>query len=112
MPFMQLDTISQSEPVPGFVGRFIHSENITIADWEIKAGSVLSEHAHLHEQIAYILEGSLELTLEGETQILTPGMIAIIPSNAPHEGKALTDCHLVDIFYPVREDLRQMPEKK
>ena len=112
MPFIQLEEMSQSEPIPGFRGRFIHSENMTIADWRIKKGSSFPEHSHPHEQIAFILEGKFELTLEGEARILTPGTIAIIPSNMPHEGKALTECTLVDMFYPVREDLRQEPEHK
>jgi len=112
MPFIQLEDISQSEPFPGFLGRFIHSDNITVADWNIKEGSSFRNHSHPHEQIAYILEGKFELTLGGEVRVLTPGTIAIIPSNVPHEGKALTECRLLDMFYPVREDLRQNPEQK
>ena len=112
MPFIQLEEISQSEPIPGFLGRFIHSENMTVADWRIKEGSSFPEHTHPHEQIAFILEGKFELNLGGETRVLTPGTIAVIPSNMPHEGKALTECHLLDIFYPVREDLRLESKNK
>jgi quercetin dioxygenase-like cupin family protein len=110
MSFIQLDTIHQAEPFPGFLGRFVHSENMTVADWRIREGSSFPEHSHPHEQIAYLLEGKFELTLEGEVNILTPGSLVIIPSNVPHEGKALLDCHLVDVFCPVREDLRQDSE--
>ena len=95
-----------------FFGRFIHSENMTIADWKIKAGSRMPEHTHPHEQVAYLLEGRFELTLEGETRLLTPGTLAVIPSNAPHTGTAVTDCHLVDVFHPVREDLRESSNQK
>ena len=110
MPFIQLEKISQAEPFPGFLGRFIHSENMTVADWRIQEGSNFPEHTHPHEQIAFILNGRFELTLEGEVKILTPGTIAVIPPNIPHSGVALTECHLLDIFSPVREDLRQIPE--
>ena len=112
MSFLQLNTITPAEPVPGFVGRFIHSDNMTVADWNIKDGSSFPEHTHHHEQIAFVLEGTFELTLGGETRVLTPGMVAIIPANMPHAGRALSDCHLLDMFYPVREDLRPNPEQK
>jgi quercetin dioxygenase-like cupin family protein len=96
--------------MPGFTGSSIHSDNMTVVDWKITEGSSFAEHTHPHEQIAFILEGRFELSLEGESQILEPGMVAVIPSNAPHGGKALTDCRLIDMFCPVREDFRQLSE--
>jgi quercetin dioxygenase-like cupin family protein len=112
MPSIQLENRFPAEPIPGFQGRFIHSENMTVADWKIKEGSTSPEHSHPQVQIAFILDGMFELTLEGESMVLTPGTVAIIPSNMPHVGKALTECRLLDIFYPVREDLRQLTEPK
>ena len=41
------------EVIPGFVGRFLHSDSMTFALWEIAAGSTLPEHAHLHEQVVH-----------------------------------------------------------
>jgi len=84
----------------------VHSENTTTAFWEVEAGSVLPEHAHVHEQIAQVTEGEFVLTIAGETTIMLPGMVAVIPSNVPHSGKALTPCKMVDTFYPVREEYR------
>lgn len=26
--------------------------------------------------------------------------------HVPHSGRALTDCRVIDVFYPVREDYR------
>ena len=99
-----LDTIDAKEIVPGFHGKFIHSEKMTVAYWDITAGSPLPEHAHPHEQVVNVLKGTLALTVEGETQELTPGSVVVIPSNVPHSGKAVTDCKVIDVFCPVRED--------
>jgi quercetin dioxygenase-like cupin family protein len=46
------------------------------------------------------------LIVEGEIKILEPGIIAVIPPNIPHGGRALTDCELLDVFMPEREDYK------
>jgi quercetin dioxygenase-like cupin family protein len=104
MPFLTIETLAEKEVVPGFNGRFLHTPNLTLAYWDIKAGSILPEHHHIHEMVVNLIEGEFEMTVGGETQILTPGMVAAIPGNVPHSGKALTDCRIIDVFYPIRED--------
>ena len=106
MPFIDIKDIRELEPVPGYHGRFLHSENMTVAFWEIEAGAVMPEHAHPHEQVFTILEGEFELTIEGEIRHCIPGQAAVIPSSVLHSGRAVTPCRVIDIFHPVREDLR------
>jgi quercetin dioxygenase-like cupin family protein len=102
----RLQAIKSREVFPGFHGRFIHSDQMTFAYWEIKKGRSLPEHAHMHEQVANILEGEFELTLDGTPFVLKPGSVLPIPSNVKHKGRALTDCKILDVFYPVREDYK------
>jgi quercetin dioxygenase-like cupin family protein len=104
MSFIKISDIKAKEVVPGFRGRFIHSANITVAYWDIKAGSSIPVHHHVHEMIVNVISGKLELTIDKETQVLEAGMAAIIPSNIPHTAKGLTDCKIIDVFYPVRTD--------
>lgn len=105
MPFIQLSDIQSKELLPGFSVKFIHTEKMTLAYWDIKAGSILPEHSHPHEQVAaQVISGSFELILEGESKVMKAGDVAVIPSNAVHSGKAITDCKLLDVFSPVRED--------
>jgi quercetin dioxygenase-like cupin family protein len=92
--------------IPGFVGRFAHSDNMTFVLWEIAAGATLPEHSHIHEQVVHLYEGEFEMTVEGKTMRLSSGMVYAIPSNARHHGRALTDCRVMDVFYPFREDYR------
>jgi quercetin dioxygenase-like cupin family protein len=106
MGFLNLSDIESIEKIPGYHVRFVHSENMTFAHWSIKAGALLPEHAHPHEQVANIIEGEFELTINGETQRLKPGAVGIIPGNTKHSGKAITDCKIIDAFYPIREDYR------
>ena len=106
MPFIDVSSVPARATVPGFRGRFIHGERQTIAVWEIVAGSASPVHQHPHEQTITVLSGKFELTMDGETRVLAPGIMALIPSNVPHGGRALTDCHMLDTFAPMREDYR------
>lgn len=106
MSFHTLSQIPSKEIVPGFNGKFIHSKNITVAHWEIRAGNAIPLHQHVHEMIVNVISGKLELTVDQETRILEAGMVAIIPSMVPHKAKGVTDCYVIDVFYPVREDYR------
>jgi quercetin dioxygenase-like cupin family protein len=106
MLFLNLRDLEEREPMPGFRGRFVHSENMTLAYWDIAAGAPLPEHSHASEQITMIIEGELRLTVNGETNVLGPGAVAIVQPEAIHSGEALTRCRLIDVFYPVREDYR------
>ncbi|MGC4022619.1 MAG: cupin domain-containing protein, partial [Cyclobacteriaceae bacterium] len=96
----------------GFNARFVHTDSVTVAYVTVKSGSVLPEHAHVQEQITQVIEGKLELTLAGETLVLEPGHIALIPSNAKHSAIARTACRVIDVFNPVREDYKKLSEGK
>ena len=103
---LKLSELERKELFPGARARFVHCDNMTLAHWEFEAGVLLPEHSHPHEQIANVLDGIFELTIEGEPYRLEAGMVAIIPPDARHSGKSITDSRLFDVFYPVREDFR------
>ena len=104
--YQEINQIEQKEIIKGYQARFIHTEKMTMAFWEVEAGAAMPIHQHMHEQTSQILEGEFELTVAGETRVLVPGFVAVILSNVPHGGVAVTDCKLLDIFSPVREDYK------
>lgn len=104
MPFHSFDALDRSEEMPGYLGAFLHGENMTVTNWSVEAGAEFPEHTHPHEQISIVVEGEFELTLDGETDVLTPGRIAVIPPETLHSGRAVTECEIIDVFSPVRED--------
>ena len=106
MSFVELDSLPPKEPMSGFSGRFIHTDAVTVVHWDIKAGAELPEHSHVHEQLSSLLSGEFDMTVDGVTRRMTPGTVAVIPSNAVHSGQAVTDGRFVDVFHPVREDYR------
>lgn len=102
----KLNDMASREIIPGFHARMVHSEQMTFAVWDVESGAELPEHAHPHEQISTVLDGSFELNVGGTTETLEPGMVVVIPSNDPHSGKALTACKMLDVFHPMREEYR------
>ena len=52
-----------------------------------------------------MLEGELELTVEGEAQVAGPGLAVIVPGNARHSMKALTDGKVLIVDSPRRGDV-------
>jgi len=103
-----LKDIQPKEIVPGYNARFIHTHNMTFAYWDVKAGYTLPEHSHPHEQVCNILEGVFKLVVDGVEHLLEPGKVVVIPSHIKHYGTSITDCKLLDVFYPIREDYKNV----
>ena len=101
-----LKDIEPKEIIKGYHGRFIHMDTYTLGFWEVEAGAEIPIHSHVHEQTTQVIEGEFQMTVDGKTEIYTPGMIVKIPSHVPHGGKAITNCKLSDVFCPAREDYK------
>lgn len=106
MPLFEFENIPEKELIPGFHGHFVHTENNTHALWRIEEGAVAPDHSHPHEQSVMVLEGELDLTIDGKTMRLTHGTVFVIAGDVSHSAAAITPCTVLDIFYPVREDFR------
>jgi quercetin dioxygenase-like cupin family protein len=94
------------EIFPGFHARVVHSERMSFSWVDIDAGAPFAEHHHPHEQVVNVLEGELELVVEGAVHRLVPGQVFVIPPHAKHSGRAMTRCRVLDVFAPVREEYR------
>ena len=106
MPLVQLDQLPVREIFPGLRARLIHTDRVTHSWVEVDQGATFPEHQHPHEQIVSVLEGELELVVEGVSNRLTPGLVYVIPPNARHSGRGITACRVLDAFAPVRDDYR------
>ena len=106
MGLVKLEDLPELTIAEGIRMRAVTAETMTVAHVKIAAGAVLPLHAHVNEQVVNVIEGELELVVEGKAQSLVPGKVMVLPPNVPHSGRAVTDCRVVDVFHPVREDFR------
>jgi quercetin dioxygenase-like cupin family protein len=106
--FRSFESITTKEIAPGFFSKLIHTQTNTINFIEVKAGCAVPLHQHVHEQCSFVTEGQFKMTVGEDTRVLDAGLFVMIPSNAIHGGIAVTDCKLIDIFSPVREDYKNI----
>ena len=98
--------ITPKQLMEGITGHYAHGSNLSFGYVEIKAGTLMPKHQHVHEQVTYIIEGQLDMNIDGVDYSLTPGCYYVIPSNVWHGANAITDCKAIDVFGPVREEYK------
>ena len=105
MPFVDTTALEVIERLPGWYGRYFHSPSMTFAHYDFKRGSSIHEHFHSQEEVYEVIEGELELTIDGMRQVVRPGLVGIVPSNVRHSVKALTDGRAIIVDYPLRTEM-------
>jgi len=103
MTFIDTNQLPVVERKPGWRGRYFDSPSMTFAHYEFDAGSSIHEHSHPQEEVWQIVEGELEITIDGVTKRVGPGFVGIVPSTARHAVKAIASGKAIIVDYPLRE---------
>jgi quercetin dioxygenase-like cupin family protein len=106
MPLIALDRLPVKELFPGLRARLVHTDRVTHSWVEVAEGASFPEHQHPHEQIVSVLDGTLELVVDGTAHQLTRGQVFVIPPGVAHAGRGITACTVLDTFAPARDDYR------
>ncbi len=104
MPFVDTSALRPVERLPGWRGRYFHSERLTLAHYDFVRGASIREHYHPQEEIYEVVEGELEITVDGVSETVRRGVVAIIPSSARHSVRALTDGQVIVVDSPRRPE--------
>jgi quercetin dioxygenase-like cupin family protein len=87
--------------------KLITGDQMMLAHVYLKKDALVPQHSHHNEQLTYILSGALHFSIgtdRKEEVTVRAGEVLHIPSNVPHEARALEDTLDVDIFSPPRQD--------
>lgn len=76
---------------------------LTFLDFRPRA--VIPAHKHPHEQITYVLKGSLKFNLAGKVRVLKAGQGVVVPANQMHSAQVSGQpARVLDGWYPIRKD--------
>jgi quercetin dioxygenase-like cupin family protein len=78
---------------------------MTLAYYEFDKDSWIHEHAHESEEVWNVVEGTLEITLDGETRTVSGWSAVSVASNVPHAVTALSDGRAIVVDYPRRDTI-------
>ena len=84
-PFGSFDSIEPHEFVPGVHLRAVGGEQVLLCKVTYEAGKRVTRHAHEHtEQVMYILDGAVTMTIAEETRTLTAGDAVVVNRGLEH----------------------------
>lgn len=90
-------------------------DQLAFFEWELR-GEEWSDH-HLHDEFAYVLEGELHVTVDGNTVVAGPGALVRVPAGARGAYAAPVYAKLFGVYGPrpagehdARGALRRLPE--
>jgi quercetin dioxygenase-like cupin family protein len=69
----------------------------TLAQSYLKAGAIVPLHSHPDEQMIYVLQGTLNVFVDGETVTVGEGHVMLVPAGAPHQAEALEDTFVMTV---------------
>jgi quercetin dioxygenase-like cupin family protein len=102
MGFVDLNGM-EFDVLKGTNRKVLQGENLTMLFLDREA-NVVQEHSHPQEQIVYLLEGRLKVSLEGEgEQEVEAGNAIQIPGGRPHRIETLAQPKIVSVYSPARD---------
>ncbi|MFZ0303933.1 MAG: cupin domain-containing protein [Terracidiphilus sp.] len=110
MTIVRIDDLSEIQRLPGWFGRYFHTERMTVAHYRFLRDASIHEHFHPQEEVYEVLEGELEITIDGVVNLACPGVAVIVPPGAKHSVRALTGGRLFVVDCPRRPEFDGTPD--
>jgi len=103
--FVDTNELDVREPREGWKGKFFRSESMGFAWYTVEAGAWIHVHQHSNDEVWIVVEGELEVTVDGAAFVAGPGCAAVVPPDTPHGVKALTDARAIVVDSPPRDSI-------
>jgi len=104
MAFYDFENMTPAEITTTYLRKTAAGENLTVAQVEVKQGSVTQAHSHQNEEVVLVLEGCWRFNLPSGAVTLGPQQMLCIPPGVEHSSEALEDTLALDICAPARDD--------
>ena len=108
MSVVHLAELEGFELAPGVRAKPLFGDGAMLNLLVFEPNATVAAHDHPHEQLGLVLEGALVLRIDGVDHELAPGDAYQIPGGVEHAAwTGDAGCRVLDVFQPVREDLRE-----
>ena len=102
--FFHVEALPSKELLRGIRLKSVNLETLMMTFVDYAADAVVPPHHHRREQITYVLEGSLEVRVNGEKRVLGPGEGVRIPPGLVHGSRPIEGLvKAVDAWTPLSE---------
>lgn len=103
--FWEIAELPGIEPVAGVRMNMLAGARAMINWVRLEPGTTMPAHSHPHEQLGYVIEGTIIMRIGDETREVGPGTCYVVPGGVEHEGVGGPNgCLVIDVFAPPRED--------
>jgi quercetin dioxygenase-like cupin family protein len=76
----------------------LQGENQQLVFFEMDPSAQVPEHSHDYPQWGILIDGEMELTIEGKARICKKGDEYLIPARAKHRARFFRQTRVVDFF--------------
>jgi quercetin dioxygenase-like cupin family protein len=102
---IQSDDGKLTSPEPGLWRQVMsYSPNLMLVRHKIEPGWVGAAHSHPHEQLVYVVSGTIQLSVAGIPHHLRAGESILVAGGAEHQASSEQASEVLDIFAPFREE--------
>ncbi|MQA85768.1 MAG: cupin domain-containing protein [Streptosporangiales bacterium] len=105
---VDFNQVHSFELAEGLAARPLFGKDAMINVVECEPNSAAPAHSHPHEQLGFVVRGTMWFTVAGTEYELGPMQGYVVPGGVQHAARFGPEgCLVLDIFQPVREDFRE-----
>ena len=85
-------------PIAGGRAWILQSDGRQLVFFEFEADLKLPEHSHSYPQWGMVIEGKMELAIDGKSRVYEKGDEYLVPAGASHGARFLEKSRVMDFF--------------
>ncbi|MBE3563734.1 MAG: cupin domain-containing protein [Hydrogenibacillus schlegelii] len=103
--YYSIESLPKRETAPGRLAPVLQGSHMTAVVHRPTPDTKVPTHTHPEETIGIVIEGWIELEIDGERRRVSKGEFYHIPPHVPHSATG-GDGLVVEVFGPPRGDIR------
>jgi len=97
-PKMITDLPEADIALEGVRGWIVQGTGHQLVFFEMQPSAKIPEHNHDYPQWGFVIEGKMEMTIDGRAKVYEKGDEYLVPARAKHSARYLTKVRVMDLF--------------